>query len=129
VAQAAQLFANLTQPGQQQRNGDHPQPAGDPDGSEPLPDVHEVYELLQAALAANKRIEKAVQLLRHDLDTTISNVNLLQAALAADERAETTVEFLRDDLHTTISNVKLLHEAVTKALRFLNKRVGALERE
>jgi hypothetical protein len=98
VAQAAQLFANLTQPGEPQRNGARPQPAGDPDGSEQLPDNQEVYELLEAALAANRRTEKTVELLRHDLDTTMSNV-------------------------------KLLHRAVTKALRFLNKRVGALERE
>ncbi len=81
VAQAAQLFANLTQPGEQRINGDQPRPAGDPDGSERLPDNQEVLELLQAALAANERTEEAVELLRHDLDMTISNVKLLHAAV------------------------------------------------
>jgi len=98
VAQAAQLFANLTQPEEQQPNGDQAQAVGDPNESERLPANQEVLELLQAALAANERTEKTVQLLRNDLDMTISNV-------------------------------KLLHEAMTKALRFLNQRVGALERE
>ena len=150
VAQAAQLFANLTQPGERPRNGDQPQPAGDPDTyerlpdnhpgtSERLPDNHEVLELLQAALAANERTEKTVELLRNDLNMTIANVELLRAAPAAallvpadpaaDERIEKTAELLRNDLNTTISNVTVLHTAMTKALRFLNKRVDALERE
>ncbi len=129
VAQAAQLFANLTQPGEQRINGDQPRPAGDPDGFEPHPEDQQVYDLLLAALTANERTEKTVELLRHDLDTTISNVKLLQAALAAKERTERTVELLRSDLDLTISNVKLLHAAVKKALRLLSKRVIALERE
>ena len=129
VAQAAQLFANLTQPGEQRINGDQPRPAGDPNRSEPHPEDQQVYELLQAALTANERTEKTVELLRHDLDTTISNVKLLQAALAANERTEKTVEFLRSDLDVTITNVKLLHAAVKKALRVLSKRVIALEGE
>ena len=78
---AAQLFANLTQPGEQRINGDQPRPAGDPDGSERLPDNQQVLELLQAALAANERTEKTVELLRHDLDTTMSNVKLLHSAV------------------------------------------------
>jgi len=129
VAQAAQLFANLTQPGEQRINGDQPRPAGDPNRSEPHPEDREVYKLLQAALTANERTEKSVELLRHDLDTTISNVKLLQAALAANERTKKKVELLCDDLDTTISNVKLLHAAVKKALSVLSKRVIALERK
>ena len=137
VAQAAQLFANLTQPGEQRVNGDHPPPAVEPDTSEALPGNHEVIKLLLSALAASERTEKTVELLRSDLNTTIARVEQLQAAPAAllhgapvaDERTEKTVEDLRVDLDTTISNVTLLHTAMTKALRFLNKRVDALERE
>ena len=87
VAQAAQLFANLTQPGEQRINGDQPRPANDPDGSERLPDNQEVLELLQAALAANERTEKEVELLRSDLDVTINNVKLLHAAVRKAMRA------------------------------------------
>jgi len=60
VAQAAQLFANLTQPGERRSNGDHPQPAGGPDGSERLPENHEVYELL-VARAPGRRHRTAVR--------------------------------------------------------------------
>jgi len=78
VAQAAQLFANLTQPAEQRINGDQPRPAGEPDGSKRVPDNQEVLLLL---LAANERTEREVELLRSDMDATITNVNLLHAAV------------------------------------------------
>ena len=129
VAQAAQLFANLTQPGQQRINGDQPRPAGDPDRFEPHPEDQQVYDLLQAALTANERTEKTVELLRHDLDTTISNVKLLQADLAAKALTEKTVKLLRHDLDTTISNVKLLHSAGLAAKERTEKAVELLRHD
>ena len=99
VAQAAQLFANLTQPGKQRANGDQPQPEGDPNGAERVPHnqrVPDTQEVLLLLLAANERTEREVDLLRSDLDVTISNV-------------------------------KLLHAAVKKALRVMSERIVVLE--
>ncbi len=79
VAQAAQLFANLTQPAEQRINGDQPRPAGEPDGSKRVPDTNQ--EVLLLLLAANERTEREVELLRSDMDATITNVNLLHAAV------------------------------------------------
>jgi len=98
VHQAAQLFANLTQPGQPQRNGARPQPAADPEGSERLPETKELLELLHATVAANDLLAKQVAALRADLDVTIGNVKLLHRAV-------------KKALRTTNARVAALEEA------------------
>ena len=77
VAQAAQLFANLTQPGEPRRNGARPQPTADPKGAALLPEAQELLELLHAAVTASDRLAVEIEALRADMDVTIDNVKLL----------------------------------------------------
>ena len=98
VHQASQLFADLTQPGEPQRNGVRPPAAADPRGSERLPDTQELLELLHAAVTANDLLAEQVEALRDDLDATIGNVKLLHRAV-------------KKALQTTNARVAALEEA------------------